>query len=44
MIKGIVGAGMVFLGAIGRGVSKSVAVGTLGVVVSLRCFFHLEAL
>jgi len=35
-----VGAHGVFLGASGRGVFKSVPVGTLGVSVSLRRFFR----
>ena len=42
MMKRIVGAGGVFLGALGIGVSETVAVCALGVVVSLRCFFDLE--
>ena len=44
MMKRTVWGGGVFLGALGRGVSKSVAVGILGVAVSLRCLFDLEAL
>jgi len=43
-MKRTVGAGGVFLGALGRGVSESVAVGALGVVVSLRHFLDLEPL
>jgi len=43
MMKRTVGACGVFLGAEGRGVSKSVAVGTLGVAVSLRRFLDLES-
>ena len=43
MIKGPGAAGGVFLGALGRGVSKSLAVGTLGVSVSPPSFFDLEA-
>jgi len=44
MMKGTVGAGGVFLGASGKGVSESVTVGTLGVAVSLHRFFNLEPL
>ena len=44
IMKGTVGAGRVFLGALGRSVSKLIAVGTLGVSVSLYHFFNLEAL
>jgi len=40
MLKRTVGAGGVFLGASGRGVSKSLAVGPLGLAVSLRRFFR----
>jgi len=43
-MKGTVCAGGVFLGASGRGVSKPVAVGALGVAVSLRRFLDLEPL
>ena len=43
MMKGIVGADGVFLGASGIGVSKSIAIGALGVAVSLRRFCDLEA-
>jgi len=43
MMKRTVGAGGVFLGALVRGVSKSVAVGALCVVVSLRAYLDLEA-
>ena len=42
LMKRTVGAGGVFLGAPGRSVSKSVAVGTLGVPASLRCFLDPE--
>jgi len=42
MMKRTVGAGGMFLGASGRGVSKLVAVGTLGVAVSLHRFLDLE--
>ena len=44
MMKRRVGAGAVFLGASGRDVSKSVAVGTLSVRVSLRRFLDLKSL
>jgi len=44
MMKRTVGAGGVFLSASGRGVSKPVAVGALGVAVSLRGFLDLETL
>jgi len=43
MMKGTLGAGGVLLGASGRGVSKVLAVGPLGVAVSLRRFLDLEA-
>jgi len=43
IMKRTVWAGGVFLGASGRGVSKVVAVVTLGVVVSLRRLLDLEA-
>jgi len=42
MMKRTVGAGGVFLGALGRGVSKSVAVCELYITVSQRCFLDLE--
>jgi len=42
MMKGTVGAGGVLLGALGRGVSESIAVGALGVAVSLRRFRNFE--
>ena len=42
MMNRTVGAGGVFLGASGRGVSESVAVGALGVAVSLRRFLEFE--
>ena len=42
MMKGTEGAGGVFLGASGRGVSKSIAVGALGVAVSLARFLDLK--
>jgi len=38
MMKRTVEAGEVILGASGRGVSEPIAVGALGVAVSLRCF------
>ena len=44
MMKRTVGAGWVFQAASGRCVSKSVAVGALGVAVSLRRFLDLELL
>ena len=44
MMKCTIGACAVFLGASGSGVAKSVAVGTLGVAVSLRRFLDLELL
>jgi len=44
MMKRTVGAGGVLLGASGMGVSKSVALGALGVAVSLRRFHNLEPL
>jgi len=44
MMKRTVGTGGVFLGASGRGVSKPIAVGALGVAVSLRRFLDLELL
>ena len=43
MMKRTVGAGAIFLRASGRGVSESVPVGALGVLVSLRRFLDLEA-
>jgi len=43
MMKHTGGAGRVFLGASGRGVSKSVAVGALGERVCLHHFLDLEA-
>jgi len=42
MLKWTVGERGVFLGALGRGVSKLIAVCTLGVVVSLRLFSTLR--
>jgi len=42
MMKGTVGAGEVFLGALWRGESKSVAVGALGIAVSLPRFLDLK--
>jgi len=42
MTKRTVATGGVFLGAFGRGLSKPVAVGALGVAVSLCLFFDLE--
>jgi len=42
MMKRTVEAGGVLLGASGMGVSESVAVGTLGVAVSLLRFLDLE--
>ena len=42
MIKRTVGAGGVFLGASGRGVSEPIAVSALGVAVSLRRFLAIE--
>jgi len=44
MVKCTVGAGGVLLGASGMGVSESVAVGALGVAVSLRRFLDHEPL
>ena len=44
MMKRTVGAGVVFHGASGRGVSEPVAVGALGVAVSLLRFLDLEPL
>jgi len=44
MMKRTVGAGGVFLGASGRGVSESVTVGALGIAVSLRRFLDFEPL
>jgi len=44
MMKGTVGAGGVFVGASGSGVSESITVAALGVAVSLRRFFDLELL
>jgi len=43
MMKRIVGAGVLLLGAMGRGVSESIAVGALGVALSLRRFLAFEA-
>jgi len=43
MMKHTVGASGVFLGSSGRGVSNGIAVGTLGIVVSLCRFLNLEA-
>jgi len=43
MMKRRVGAGAVFLGASGRDVSKSVAVGTLGIARGFRRVFNLES-
>ena len=43
MMKCTVRAGGVFLGTSGRGVSKSVAAGTLGISVSLCRCHDLEA-
>ena len=42
MMKRTLGADEVFLGALGSGVSKPIAVGALGVAVSLRCFLDFE--
>jgi len=44
MMKRRVGAGGVLLGASGSGVSESIGVGALGVVVSFCCFLDLESL
>jgi len=44
MMKPTVGAGGMFLGASGRGVSESIAVGALGVAVSLHRFLDFEPL
>jgi len=44
MMKRIVGAGGVFLGASGKGVSKPIGVGALSVAVRLRRFLDLEPL
>jgi len=44
MMKRTVGAGGVLLGASGRGVSESIAVGALGVPVSLRHILNLKTL
>jgi len=44
MMKRAVGAGGVFLGASGRGVSKPIAVGALGVAVRLPRFLDYEPL
>ena len=44
MMKRRIGAGGVLLGASGIGVSESVAVGALGVTVSLGRFLDLEPL
>jgi len=44
MMKRTVGAGGVFLGVSGRGVSEIIAVGALGVAVSFRRFLDLEPL
>jgi len=43
MLKRTVEAGGVFLGPLGRQMSKSILVPTLGVVVSLRWCFDLKA-
>jgi len=42
-MKRTVGAGGLLLSASGRGVSESVAVGALGVAVSLSRFLNVEA-
>ena len=42
MMKRTMGAGGVFLGASGSGVSEAVAVGRLGVAVSVRRFLDFE--
>jgi len=42
MMKRTVGAGGVFLGALGMGVSEPVAVGALSLAISLRRFFDLK--
>jgi len=44
LVKRTVGAGVVLLGASGMGMSESVAVGALGVAVSLRRFLDLRPL
>jgi len=44
MVKGTVGAGGVFLGALWSGVLVLIVVGALGVAVSLRRFLDLEVL
>jgi len=44
MVKHTVGAGGVLLGASGISVSESIAVGPLGVAVSLRRFLDFEPL
>jgi len=44
MLKCAIGASRVFLGALGMGVSKAVAVKGLGVAVSLRRFIDFEPL
>jgi len=44
MMMRTVGTGGVFLGSSGSTVSESVAVGALGVAVSLRRFLHFEQL
>jgi len=44
MMKRTIRAGGVFLGASGMGVSESIAIGTLGVAVSLGRFLDLEPL
>jgi len=43
MVKPTIGVCGVFLGASGSGVSEPIAVGTLGVAVSLPCFLDLES-
>jgi len=44
MMKRTVEAGGVLLGASGRSVSESIAVGALGLAVSLRCFLDFKPL
>jgi len=44
MMKRTVGAGRVFLGESGGGVAESIAVGALGVAISLRRFLDFEPL
>ena len=43
VLKGTIGAGGVFLGASGRGVSEAVAVAGLGVATILRHFRDLDS-